>query len=65
MPLQFMVTADAVSRGMTDRLVNHVFGGSLASVVSHLLESRDVEADELEELEALIQAHRQRKNSPS
>ena len=54
------VTERDVSRGMADRLVDRLFAGSLAGAVSHLLETRDVDASELDELERLVKEHRQR-----
>jgi len=48
------VTSDEVTRSMADDLVDRVFEGSVTGVVSHLLESRDVSRQELEELDRLI-----------
>lgn len=45
-----------VSHGMTSHLVDRLFEGSLADVVSHLLTTREVSRDELRELEKLIAA---------
>lgn len=47
-----------VTRSMADDLVDRLFEGSLAQTVSHLLETRQVDADELTQLEALIREHR-------
>ena len=52
------VTAEQVTRGMSDRLVDHFFGGSLATTVSHLLQHRDVDPAELDALQELIDQHR-------
>ena len=51
-----LVDEAEVSRGMTDHLVDRLFEGSLADVVSHLLTTREVSRDELRELEKLIAA---------
>jgi len=55
------VTADQVSRSMSDDLVDRLFDGSLADAVSHLLETREVEPGELDELERLIRKHKQQR----
>ena len=49
-----------VSRTMVDRLVNRLFDGSLTAAVHHLLESRDVDVEELAELEKLIRQRKRR-----
>ena len=54
------VTADAVSRSMTNRVVDRLFEGSLARTVHHLLQTRDVDPQELAELERLIHDRRTR-----
>jgi BlaI family penicillinase repressor len=48
------VTADAVTRRMAHDIVDRLFEGSLADMVSHLLETREVSRDELAKLEQLI-----------
>ncbi|HUU30651.1 MAG TPA: BlaI/MecI/CopY family transcriptional regulator [Phycisphaerae bacterium] len=48
------VPPEQVVGGMADDLVDRVFEGSLADMVSHLLSTRDVDADELARLEQLI-----------
>lgn len=48
------VAADAVSRGMSDHLLDRLFQGSLAGLVSHLLSTREVSREELSRLERLI-----------
>ena len=55
------VRQDQVTHGIADRLVDRLFHGSLTGAVSHLLETRDVDPDELENLERLIQHHRTRR----
>jgi BlaI family penicillinase repressor len=48
------VATDAVHRSMADDLLERLFGGSLADMMSHLLTSREVSYDELCALERLI-----------
>lgn len=54
------VSSDDVSQGLANRLIDRLFAGSLAGAVSHLLETRDVDASELDELERLLKDHRDR-----
>ena len=53
------VTAEEVSQPLTEDLVDRVFDGSLSAAVNHLLESREVDAGELDRLEALIRQRRE------
>ncbi len=55
------VAAAAVSRSMADHLVDRLFAGSLTSVVSHLLTTREVSRQELRELERLIAERKKKK----
>lgn len=55
-----LVAEDAVTRSMADDLIDRVFEGSLADMVSHLLTTREVSRDELSRLEQLI-AERKKK----
>ncbi len=55
-----VVAEDAVTRSMADDLIDRVFEGSLADMVSHLLTTREVSRDELSRLEQLI-AERKKK----
>jgi BlaI family penicillinase repressor len=48
------VEAHAVTRGMSDHLLDRLFEGSLADMVNHLLTTRDVSRAELSKLEKLI-----------
>ena len=48
------VAAAAVSRSMVDHLIDRVFEGSFAGMVSHLLTTREVSREELVQLERLI-----------
>jgi len=54
------VTAEEVNRRSTADLVDRLFGGSLAEAVCHLLQTRDVTLEELEQLERLIQERKRR-----
>lgn len=49
-----LVTQAQVVRSATADFLERLFGGSLSAAVCHLLESREVSRDELEELERLI-----------
>jgi BlaI family transcriptional regulator, penicillinase repressor len=49
-----VVGAEAVSRGMSDHLLERLFEGSLADMVRHLLSTHEVSREELSELEKLI-----------
>jgi len=44
------VDAQQVGQGMTDHVVERLFEGSLAGAVSHLLRTREVSREELDEL---------------
>ena len=48
------VAADAVTRGMSDHLLEGLFEGSLADMVAHLLTTREVSRAELSKIEKLI-----------
>lgn len=54
------VSAERVSRSMADRLIDRLYQGSLTRAVSHLLDTREVDAEELDDLERLIRQRRQR-----
>ena len=51
------LSEEQVSRSMVERLVDELFGGSPAALVSHLLESSEVDPGELEQIQKLIQEH--------
>ncbi|MHB8521098.1 MAG: BlaI/MecI/CopY family transcriptional regulator [Limisphaerales bacterium] len=55
------VAAETVTRGMADHLLDRLFEGNLADMVSHLLTTREVSLDELRQLERLIAERRRRK----
>ena len=48
------VAEEDVSRSMADDVLERVFEGKLADMVSHLLERRDVSAEELDHIARLI-----------
>ena len=48
------VASADVSRGMADHLVDRLFEGSLLEAVSHLLTTREVSREELQQLGKLI-----------
>lgn len=54
------VPAEAVTRSMANDVIDRLFEGSLAGMVSHLLSTREVSAGELRELEKLIAARKRR-----
>jgi predicted transcriptional regulator len=55
------VAPETVTRSMADDLLERLFEGSLADMLSHLLSTREVSREELRELERLIQ---ERKKQP-
>jgi predicted transcriptional regulator len=55
------VTERQVSTDLTGDLLERVFEGRLADMVSHLLSTRDVSAAELDELERLVKERRKKK----
>lgn len=58
---QAAVSEDRVARSMAGDLVDRLFAGSLAETMSHLLQTREVSADELAEIERLIAQHKKQK----
>ena len=48
------VSPDAVTRSMADDILERLFEGRLADLLSHLLSTREVSREELRELERLI-----------
>jgi BlaI family transcriptional regulator, penicillinase repressor len=48
------IREDDVARNMTAHLIERVFEGSLADMVTHLLQTREISRTELDELEKLI-----------
>jgi len=56
------VTEDGVGESMIGELVERIFGGSPAELVSHLLESDQVDSGELDRIKQLVRQYdRQRK----
>ena len=54
------VAAHDVTRSMANDLVDRLFEGSVAGMVNHLLTTRDVSSQELDELQKLIAARKKR-----
>ena len=54
------VQADDVNRSAGDHFVGRLFEGSIADAVSHLLTTREVSRDELDQLEKLIREAKRR-----
>ncbi len=54
------VTRDQAQRGELQYTLKHAFDGALAPMMQCLLDSRGLSSRDLDELEALIQARRQR-----
>ena len=52
-----VVREDEVSSSMVSELVERVFEGSPAELVSHLLETHDVDAAELARIKAMVAKH--------
>ena len=59
------VSRERVRRSMTGRLVGQLFGGRPAALVSHLLREEELGADDLAELQELLQAARAAEQLPS
>ncbi|MFW6170934.1 MAG: BlaI/MecI/CopY family transcriptional regulator [Planctomycetota bacterium] len=56
-----LISSQDVTRSMADDLVDRLFEGSLSATVSHLLETREVSANELARLEELIEERKTRR----
>ncbi len=54
------VPEEEVTRSMAGDLLDRLFEGSLADMVSHLLSTREVSRDELSRIESLIAARKRR-----
>jgi len=54
------VAAEEVSRSVGQHFVERLFEGNLASAVSHLLQTRDVSRDELDQIEKFIKQAKRR-----
>ncbi len=51
------VREESLNKSMVGRLIDELFGGSPAQLVSHLLERRDVDAAELARIRELVEQH--------
>lgn len=51
-----LVTREEVRRSMVGELVERLFGGDPGALVSHLVQSHPVDAEELEELRRLLES---------
>ena len=56
------ITAKRVAKPAFKDLLGRVFGGRPAAVVQHLLESEDVSAQELDDIQAMLKAHRAKRS---
>ena len=56
------VSEDGVGTSMVGELVERVFGGSPAELVSHLLQSDQVDANELDRIKQLVRQHAAKRN---
>ncbi|HEY3864085.1 MAG TPA: BlaI/MecI/CopY family transcriptional regulator [Verrucomicrobiae bacterium] len=54
------VDSGAVTRGLGDDFVQRLFAGSVAGAVAHLLRTREVNRQELDQLEKLIKEEKRR-----
>jgi len=57
---QAKVAEEDVGHGMAEHVLDRLFEGRLADLVSHLLTSREVSRDELARLERMISEHKRR-----
>ena len=56
-----VVSEQQVRRSMLSRVVEYLFEGDVTALLSHLLSAREIDADDLAEIKALI-AERERKS---
>ncbi len=61
---QSVVTKAQAQRGELVYALKHAFNGALTPMVQCLLENNEVDADELEQIEALIKARKKSANKP-
>lgn len=54
---QAAVSEDGIGKSMVGELVDRIFSGSPSELVSHLLESGQVDADELDRIKRLVRRH--------
>ncbi|MBT5926449.1 MAG: BlaI/MecI/CopY family transcriptional regulator [Verrucomicrobia bacterium] len=60
---QAAVREESVSKSMAGELLDKLFEGNIAGMVSHLLTARDVSTDELDALDQLIQSKKKETKS--
>lgn len=58
------VTEDRIGTSMLGELMETAFGGSPTELVSHLLESREVDARELSRIRQLVEQHEKKHRNP-
>src|SRR5688572_315422 len=56
------VAPEAVASGMATHVLDRLFEGRLADMVSHLLTEREVSREELDEIESLIRARKEERS---
>lgn len=54
------ISEDGVGTSLVDELVDRVFGGSPSALVSHLLESEQVDPTELDRIKRMVSQHEKR-----
>ena len=59
-----VVSEDGVGSSMLGELIETVFGGSPTQLVSHLLQSREVDSRELGEIKKLVEQHEKKCHNP-
>ena len=52
------VGRESIAAGQADRLVDRLFGGRVSPLVAQLAEQREIDPDDLDELEALVRSLR-------
>jgi BlaI family transcriptional regulator, penicillinase repressor len=57
---QALVSEPQVRRSMVSELTEMLFDGRPAALISHLISTRDIEADDLDEVKRMIEAAEQR-----
>ena len=53
-----LVERETIAAGQADRLVDRLFGGRVSPLVAQLAEQREIDPDDLAELEALVRSLR-------
>lgn len=57
------ISEDGVGTSLVDELVDRVFGGSPSALVSHLLESEQVDPEELDRIKRMVSKHEKRNSN--